>query len=133
MRYIGIDYGDKHIGIALSNEGATMAFPHASLSNGAGILDDIQAIIEEKKVGGIVIGESKDFKGADNPVMKKARLFAEDLEARTALPIHFEPEFMTSVEARHIQGGGEKTHSSAAALILKSFLDRKANETSKAE
>ncbi len=127
MKYLGIDFGEKHIGIALSNDDGTMAFPHATLMGGAGLIDDVQVIIKEKKVEGVVMGESKNFEGNDNPIMKKARLFGEDLAGKTGLPVYFEPEFMTSVEARHIQGGGEKTHSSAAALILKSFLDRKIN------
>jgi len=126
MRYIGIDFGEKHIGIALSNEDGTIAFPHATLMGGAGLIDDVLLITAEKKAEGIVMGESKNFQGEENPIMKKARQFAATLEERSGLSVHFEPEFMTSVEARHIQGGGEKTHSSAAALILKSFLDRNA-------
>jgi len=128
MRYLGIDFGEKHIGIALSNEDATIAFPHASLSNTPMLADDVVTIAKEKGVSAIIMGESKNFEGQDNPVMKKARVFAQDLADRTGLPVYFEPEFMTSVEARHIQGGGEKTHASAAALILKSYLERKLAE-----
>ncbi len=127
MKYLGIDFGEKHVGISVSNDDGTMAFPHATLMGGAGLIDDVLSIVSEKKVSEIIIGESKNFDGQDNPIMKKARLFAEELADKAGMPVHFEPEFMTSVEARHIQGGGEKTHASAAALILKSFLDRKNN------
>ncbi len=127
MRYLGIDYGDKHIGISISDETGAMAFPHAHLSNTKNLIDDIKKVVEEKQIGEIVIGESKDFKGNDNIIMEKARMFVRELEVATNLPVHFEPEFMTSVEARHIQGGGEKTHSSASAIILQSFLDKKKN------
>ena len=127
MRYLGIDYGEKHIGISVSDETGSMAFPHATFSNNKTLIEEIKKVVDEKKVGGIVIGESKDFQGKENPIMETARAFARTLGEALSLPIFFEPEFMTSVEARHIQGGGDKTHASASALILKSFLDRKQN------
>jgi len=128
MRYLGIDYGEKHIGIAVSDETGTLAFPFDTFSNSKTLIDDIKKVVEEKGVGGIVMGESKDFQGKENPIMEKARVFAKVLGEATGLPVFFEPEFMTSVEARRFQGGGEKTHSSASALILKSFLERKNNK-----
>ncbi len=130
MRYLGIDYGKKHIGISLSDESGTMAFPYAHLDNNSrfdhpALIDEIKKICLEKKVGEVVMGESKDFQGKDNHIMEDARALAEKISKQLWLEVHFEPEFMTSVEARHIQGGGEKTHASAAAIILQSFLDRK--------
>lgn len=127
MRYLGIDYGDKHIGISLSDENGVLAFPHATLSNSQNLVHEIKKLAEEKGVAGIVIGESKDFQGNDNHIMKKARKFAEELTSLVTMEVIFEPEFMTSVEARHIQGGSEKTHASASAIILQSFLDKKKN------
>lgn len=124
MRYLGIDYGTKHIGISVSDEKGTMAFPHASLSNTHNLATDIQNIVKEKGVSEIVIGESRDYQGNENLIMLKARVFAKELEDKTGLPVHFELEFMTSVEARHIQGSSDKTHSSASAIILQSYLDK---------
>jgi RNase H-fold protein (predicted Holliday junction resolvase) len=87
-------------------------------------MEGVEKLVKEKDVGAVVIGESRDFSGTDNPIMAKARVFAAELAKETGLPVHFEPEFMTSVEALRFQGGGEATHASASALILKSFLDR---------
>lgn len=128
MRYLGIDFGSKHIGIAISDEQGTMAFPHASMSNTKNLAGDIAALAAEKGVGEIVIGESRDYQGNENPIMAKAHAFAKELGEKSGLPIHFELEFMTSVEARHIQGSSEKTHSSASAIILQSFLDKRKNQ-----
>lgn len=130
MKYLGIDYGTKHIGLAVSNDDGEMAFPVEKMSNDKGLLENIKALIAEKNIGGVVMGESKDFAGKENEVMLGARAFARALEAETGLAVSFEPEFLTSVEARHIQGGSEKTHSSAAAIILQSFLDRIKNNAS---
>jgi len=127
MKYLGIDYGTKHIGLSMSNDDGNMAFPVEKMSNDKDLLGNIKALITDKKIGGVVIGESKDFAGKENEVMEEARAFARALEAETGLVVSFEPEFLTSVEARHIQGGSDKTHSSAAAIILQSFLDRTKN------
>lgn len=124
MRYLGIDYGTKHVGIAVSNEDATMAFPHVTFSNDKKLIEKIREVVLEKKVVKIVIGESKNFSGKDNPLMEKVRQFGSRVEAELGLPVIFEPEFLTSVEARHIQGDNDKNHASAAALILKSSLDK---------
>ena len=127
MRYLGIDYGEKHIGIAVSDETGSLAFPFATFSNNKDLIVEIKKVVDEKDVRGIVIGESKDFQGKENPIMERARAFARALSDSLSLPVFFEPEFMTSVEARRFQGGGEKTHASASALILKSFLEKKKN------
>jgi len=124
MKYLGIDYGTKHIGLAVSNEDGTMAFPIEKVSNDKMLIGNIKTLIVEKKIAGVVMGESKDFSGKENEVMLGARAFARALEAESGLTVSFAPEFLTSVEARHIQGGSDKTHSSAAAIILQSFLDR---------
>jgi len=124
MKYLGIDYGTKHIGLSVSSDDGTMAFPIEKVSNNKTFLENIKTLITEKKIMGVVMGESKDFSGKENEVMLGARAFARALEAETGLTVSFEPEFLTSVEARHIQGGSDKTHSSAAAIILQSFLDR---------
>lgn len=124
MRYIGIDYGKKRVGIAVSDENGEFGLPHSVLQNDRKILEKITEICEEKKVGEVVIGESRDFSGAENPVMGDIRKFAAELEKTVKLPIHFEPEFLTSAEAKRIIGENDMLDASAAALILKSYIDK---------
>jgi putative Holliday junction resolvase len=124
MKYLGIDYGTKHIGIAVSDDGGSMAFPGDKLSNNKNLVENIKKLVGDRKIEGVVMGESKDFAGNENAVMEGARAFARALETELGLTVSFVPEFLTSVEARHIQGGSDKTHSSAAAIILQSFLDQ---------
>ncbi|MEK7514506.1 MAG: RuvX/YqgF family protein [Patescibacteria group bacterium] len=123
MKSLGIDFGEKRIGIALSDESNHFAFPVSVLSNTSAALDEIVNICKKEGVGRIVMGESKDFKGNFNPIMKTVVPFAEDLKKKTGLPFFFEPEFLTSREATHIQGNITQLDASAAALILKHFLD----------
>jgi len=130
MRYIGIDFGSKKIGIALSDEGNALALPYKVLPNGSRPVDQIVAIIKENSVTDIILGQSKDFKGADNPIMKKIEAFKKDIEERTGLKVIFEPEYLTSRQARQIQGETDMHDASAAALILQSYLDRLAHKQS---
>ena len=129
MRYMGIDFGTKKIGIALSDEAGTMGFPHAIITNDGRLIDEILTLIERKGVGAVVIGESRDYAGNENTVAKVAKEFAMLLERRSGLTVHFEPEMLTTQEARRdFEGvrvpGSPDVDASAAALILTSFLSR---------
>jgi methionine--tRNA ligase beta chain len=75
-------------------------------------------------VSEVVIGESLNFKQEPNQIMAQIKAFAHELQKKSQLPVHFEPEFFTSAEAEHIQGKTDKHDASAAALILKSYLGR---------
>lgn len=129
MKYIGIDYGTKKTGIALSDDAGTMGFPHSTRPTDPRLLDDLALLIKEQDVGAAVIGESRDFAGQDNPVAQEARVFGENLTALTGIPVHFEPETFTTQAARRMPDGSRMEGSpdvdaSAAALILSSFLER---------
>lgn len=139
MKYLGIDYGTKRIGLALSDESGTLAFPHSVLPNAMGVTAAIEDLIRSEKIEGIVMGESVDQEGDDNPVQLQAKNFATALERRFEVPIYFEKEFFTSVEA-HGRKGKEALHArqqkfekpvdldaSAAALILQRYLDKQKN------
>ncbi|MFZ2908078.1 MAG: Holliday junction resolvase RuvX [Minisyncoccia bacterium] len=133
MRYIGIDYGTKKVGLALSDEAGTMGFPHGIIPNTPRLLETIVTLIKEKKVEAVVMGESKDFSGKDNPIAQDARLLANQIGEQAGVEVFFEPEMLTSAEARRMHEPAEKTRSpkihddvdaSAAALILTSFLSK---------
>lgn len=137
MKYLGIDYGTKRVGIAISDEEGKIAFPNDTLANDKNLADKIINLCKEKKVGAVVLGESNNFSGAENPIMKDVKKFIKELEEKTRqnfsaknlsgqvkLPIIMEPEFMTTAQAKRIQGEVEGIDASAAALILQSYLDR---------
>ena len=123
MRYLGIDYGSKRIGVAISDEAGVFAFPLKVLENKGNSLKDISAICLENKIGEIIVGESLNFAQEDNDVMKEIIPFVEELKKKTGLKVSLHPEFMTSQEAERLQGKNDMHDASAAALILKSYLD----------
>ena len=140
MRYLGIDYGSKRVGLSLSDEEGRMAFPYKIIKNNLELVDDVHNICGKEEVSAIVLGESTDLSGKPNKIMGSIEEFKRNLEGELDLPIYFEKEFMTTIEARGREGK-EKNNAkkikkveqvgadaSAAALILQRYLDRKNNK-----
>lgn len=122
MRFLGIDFGTKRVGIALSDEEGRLAFAHATLSNTPDLVKNILALAREEKVDAIVLGESVAPGGGENILMGPIQRLRETLAQRSGLPTYLEPEFWSSAEAGRFQG--EKNDASAAAIILERFLAR---------
>ncbi len=122
MRHLGIDYGTKRVGIALSDEMGHMAFPHSVIVNDVKLQDTIEKIVHENKVGAIVIGHSVNNQGVANNVHAAVEALVLNLTLALGLPIHLEPEWYTTQEAMRFQGKNALKDASAAAIILDSFL-----------
>jgi putative Holliday junction resolvase len=132
MRYLGIDYGTRKTGLALSDEAGTMGFPHAVVPT-VDLERTLEVLIPEKKVECVVIGESRNLDGSENAVAAGAKAFAAHIEESFKLPVAWEPEMFTSAEARRMHEPEAKSRAprsradvdaSAAALILTSYLSR---------
>lgn len=127
MRYMGIDYGSKRVGIAISDEGGEFALPLIVLPNsqkkGPDVVKEIVALAKENKVTMIIVGESKNYKGEANAILPETLALKKDLEKK-GFEVIMEPEFMTSVNAERFQGKHDMLDASAAALILQSYLDK---------
>ena len=140
-RFLGIDYGTKRIGIAISDEEGKLAFPKEIVLNDNNTFKKIEKIIKEEKIKEIVIGESVDFSGKLNALSARIDVFILELDEKFTLPIHKQKEFLTSVFARNSKDtkkdfNQSQTHSrvkqiksgridaSAAALILQRYLDK---------
>lgn len=123
MKLMAIDYGEKRVGIASTDESGEFALPRMTFTNDAELLDQVLKFYKEEGIGKIVLGESKNFQGEANLVMEKANQFKTELE-NLGIEVVYHPELWTTVEARRLQGQTELTDASAAALILKSYLER---------
>ncbi len=124
MRYLGIDYGTKRVGVALSDESGTLAFPHEILENKNDLVNTIKVICEKEGIGAIVIGESLNYGMEPNLVMKKINKFISSLKEVVNLPVILEREFLSTQQARFYQRDRHHVDDSAAAIILQSFFDR---------
>ena len=125
MRILGIDYGTKRVGLALTDDKGMMAFPHSVVLNDDKLLSSIEKIIAKEKVGKIVIGHSLDRKGGENAVHAQVEALMLDLTLAVGLPIELEPEQYTTQEAIRLQGRNDKTDAAAATIILNTYLSRK--------
>ncbi len=124
MRFLGIDYGSKKIGLALTDDKGMMAFPHSVIPTNEETPKVIEALVLKESVGEIVIGHSLDREGNPNKVHEAVEALMLDLTLSIGIPIHLEPEQYSTQEAIRIQGRNEKTDAAAAAIILNSYITR---------
>lgn len=124
MKYLGIDYGTKRIGTALSDENGEFAFPNTIITSDAIAIETLAKLARAEAVGSIVIGESVASNGADNALVAQTLVFKERLAQATGLPVFFEREGFSTVEAHRYQVKKGSRDDSAAAIILQRYLDR---------
>lgn len=124
MRILGIDYGAKRVGLALSDPSGKFARPYAVWPRGVDLVERLATLCAQEAVGKIVLGESKNFAQAPNAIMKRIEKFKRELTAQTGLPVVYEPEFLTSAQAARTGGPPAELDAQAAALILQSYLER---------
>lgn len=118
---IGIDYGTKRVGVAVTDDEGTVAFPRMTLPNDRMLMSSLKDFIAKEKPVRVIIGESTGPTG-DNPVMKHIRFFAGELERETGLSVSYASEYMSSAEARRTMPD-KLVDAEAAAIILNSYIE----------
>ena len=138
-RVVGIDFGSKRIGVAMSDELGLLAFPLTvisgfGVSGGADQADqkdikkiqaeeEILEILRGKDIKIVIIGHSVNLKGEDNAIMEDAKYLGDRLRLQN-FDVIYEPEMFSTVQARRFQSENKQVDASAAAIILQSYLDR---------
>lgn len=146
MKYLGVDYGSKKIGIAISDDRGSLAFPRDIIINDENHIKHIQNLCNQEEILDIVIGKSVDYQGNDNAIEKKILNFIKILNKGNIYTIHRIDERMTtsliSSENRHnfqknqnsknfsknaksIRESSKNDDAKVAAVILQNFLDSK--------
>lgn len=146
MKYLGLDYGAKKIGIAISDDRASLAFPRDIIINDNAHIEYIQHLCDQEEIKDIVIGKSIDFDKKDNLIEKKITTFIKILNEEKKYTIHRIDERMTTTlitaETRHsfqkkqtpknfsrnakaVRINTKDDDAKVAALILQNFLDSK--------
>lgn len=123
-KILGIDYGEKRIGIAITDDDRKMAFPKYVLQNDKRLSEKIDKICQTENIEEVVIGRSLDYKNQPNSIMSKIEELSEELKKKFNLKVYLEDEFLTTAEARRVQGYTESIDASAAAIILRSFIEK---------
>ena len=133
MRSLGLDIGDRRIGVALSDPEGILATP-LTIINRTDDTTDVAAItdiIKRQKVERIVIGLPRSMNGSIGRQAEKVESFAQTLCDSTEVPVEFRDERLTTVSAQRLmQSAGKKKSkkkarddSIAAALILQGYLE----------
>lgn len=133
MRSLGLDIGDKRIGVALSDPGGILASPFTVI-NRRDESQDIKAItdiVSQKQVGQVIVGLPRSMDGSLGKQAEKVKAFTQKLCEQTEAPVEYRDERLTTVMAERLRrsAGGKKTRrkagndAQAAAIILQGYLD----------
>ena len=123
-RILGIDYGTSGVGLAISDEHTSFAFPLEILRNDAFLLENIVHVVAEKNISEVAMGDTRAENGAANRVTPEADAFAQELERRAGVRVHVVREAWSSLEAsRFAPKGRERDDAASAAIILQRYLD----------
>lgn len=122
MRYLGIDYGTKRVGIATSDESGTFAFPKLILAR-ENAVEAIRELVEKERIGAVILGDTRSLAGASNTITPEAEAFKAELSRTLSIPVETMWEAWSSHEAARYAPTAEKDDSAAAAIILQRYLD----------
>jgi len=135
-RALGIDFGEKRVGLALSDRLKLIASPYKTIDyvSENDLISKIKKIVFEKEIKIFVLGLPLNMKGEDSAQTKKVRKFKKLLSI-LSLPIVYEDERFSSIMAKNslvlqnVKTGENKSEidKTAAAIILQQYLDKNSN------
>lgn len=128
---IGLDPGERRIGVALAVPGGTMALPLTVIEREAGWLEALSALAVSHNAAGVVVGLPVCLDGSEGPAASRVRVFAAEVAAGLGLPVTlFDERLSTMAASRALRAGGTTGRRargmidrSAAAIILQAYLD----------
>lgn len=135
MRIIGIDFGEKRIGVAAADDRMRIAIPVATIDAGNDPVEAIVRIAAEERADELVIGLPLSLTGAEGPQAQLIRDAVAALETKLTIPIHLQDERLTTRQASHAgpprkkkgisraKAGAPTRDAAAAAILLQAYLD----------
>lgn len=133
---LGLDYGEKRIGVAIAHTIARLPRPLVTLQNTAGIIQAIQKVVTDENVGLVVVGLPRSMDGGVQTQAKIVQDFAAKLKTQLTVPIDYTDETLTSVEAERILKASRRSQvvekgeidALSAALILERYFEEQPTE-----
>ena len=123
MKILGIDYGSKWIGLAISDDNRRLAFAYETLENDKKLSFILNEIVKKEEIYKIVIGLPLNKQMKPTPQTTETENWAEKLARQINVPLEFYNEIFTTKEAE--KSGAKNQHAVAAAILLQSYLDKK--------
>ncbi len=127
MKYLGIDYGTKRVGIAVGDSESKIAMPLTTLVSNETFWDALARLLKDEEIDEVVIGMPVTLrKGTrEGETVRGVEWFMNELAQRFSLPTHEEDERFSTDMAGRFTGGAKKDRDAiAAAIILQSYLDK---------
>ncbi len=124
MKILGIDYGEKRIGLAISDESRTFARELDILSPKE-FWGQIKNIIKENQISQIVLGWPLNMSGEMTEKTKEVENFKLELESKTGVLVEIMDERLSSKMAENISGSKKNLDSLAAQILLQNYLNKK--------
>jgi putative pre-16S rRNA nuclease len=120
-RLLGLDLGEKTIGLALSDTSLTIATPMETLKRGKFTVDAeiLEKIIATQGIGGLVVGLPLNMDGSEGPSAQSARSFARNFATRTRLPIALCDERLSTAAVTRTLIDADASRKRRAALVDK--------------
>ena len=133
-RFLGIDYGTKHIGLAVGDTDTGIASPIETIEPGDAVADQVKGVLVAARAYGVdafVVGLPLNMDGTEGEQARITRRFGNELARAGGKPIHYRDERLSSHEARELLQPSGLTRrkkksvedSIAAQVILQEFLD----------
>ncbi len=131
-KYLGIDHGDRRIGLAISNEDKNFVFPRDNIENDKTTIIYLKDLVISEDIEKIVVGLPISLKGEDTGQTKKVRAFIEQLRNQLTIEIVEEDERFSTQAAGHLLGKinkkarKKKIDQSSAIVILQDYINKHA-------
>ncbi len=133
MRYLGIDFGTKRLGVAISDETGTIAGKYGTIDS-KGLKNDLErlkSIIEKEGIQKVVVGYPRNMDGSSGATAQKVEAFVSGLESLVDIPVETWDERLSSISAEKLLIKGDVRRKKrrkvidqvAAVIILQNYLD----------
>ncbi|MFH0857862.1 MAG: Holliday junction resolvase RuvX [Candidatus Magasanikbacteria bacterium] len=125
MNILGIDFGQKRVGLAWVQEGIDIVFPYGKIEeqDRKKAVEKIVDLVKKEHIDKIIIGLPLGLNGEENENTKRIRAFATELEGMVSAEIIFGDERFTSHQADNTLGDASRDEKSAM-IILESYLEK---------
>ncbi len=131
-RILGIDYGTKRIGLALSDVGQILATPLTVVHGESALHRELERLCAEESVERLVVGLPLNMNGTIGPKAKEVLAFKERLEKHFGLPVDTSDERLSTIQAEgalreaglSFRKWAQKIDKVAAQILLQAYLDR---------
>ncbi|MBL8121244.1 Holliday junction resolvase RuvX [Candidatus Saccharibacteria bacterium] len=123
---LGVDYGGERVGVAIAQQIARLPRPLVTLKNDSHLIDTLQKIVQNERVGKIVVGVPRNMDGTASEQSAVCEAFAAKLARKVTVPVQTADETLSSIEAEsRLKGAYQKSDidAMAAAIILERYFD----------